>query len=52
MDNGYFRRRLMEALMSAEQAQTERERQVHLRASCLYLELLEASTRKPPAGAS
>jgi hypothetical protein len=46
MYSGYFRQRLMEALVSAEQAETEQERQVHLRTSCLYLELLEVSTRR------
>ena len=46
MSSGYFRRRLLEALASAEQAATEQERQIHLRTSCYYLELLEASIRR------
>ena len=50
MYSGYFRQRLMEALLSAEQADSEQERLVHLRTSCLYRELLEASARRSAQG--
>jgi hypothetical protein len=46
MYSGYFRQRLMEALLSAEQARSEQERLIHLRTSRYYRDLFEASARR------
>jgi hypothetical protein len=42
MYKAYFTRRLLEALSLAEQAPTEQERSIHLRASRYYRDLIES----------
>jgi hypothetical protein len=46
MYKAYFIRRLLEALSLAEQADTEHERSIHLRASRYYRDLIEASKHR------
>ena len=46
MPSTYFRKRLIEALHSAEQAKDDRERSIHLRTSRYYRELYEAAARR------
>lgn len=46
MYKAYFIRRLLEALEMAEQAATPEEREVYLRASRYYRDLIDASTKR------
>jgi hypothetical protein len=49
MYKAYFTRRLLEALSLAEQAETEQERSIHLRASRYYRALIESTERRHSA---
>ena len=49
MYKAYFIRRLLEALNLAEQADSAEEREVHLRASRYYRDLIEASRKRDAA---
>jgi hypothetical protein len=46
MYKAYFTRRLLAALSLAEQAESEQERSIHLRASRYYRDLIEASHKR------
>ena len=46
MYKAYFTRRLLEALSLAEQAESEQERAIHLRASRYYRDLIESDRRR------
>jgi hypothetical protein len=46
MYKAYFIRRLLEAISLAEQAESEDERSIHLRASRYYRDLIEAAHRR------
>jgi hypothetical protein len=46
MYKAYFVRRLLEALSMAEQAESDEERSVYLRASRYYRELIESLNRR------
>jgi hypothetical protein len=48
MYKAYFSRRLLEALILAEQATSAKERSAHLRASDYYRALLRLPSRAPP----
>lgn len=46
MYKAYFVRRLLEALSLADQAESDRERSIHLRASRYYRDIIESLNRR------